>query len=304
MLIPRHLQKGDKIAIVSPASSVLPEYIDGAAALLIAEGFDPVVMPHAKGPASGSFAACDSDRLADLTLALNDPAIRAIFCSRGGYGCNHIIDRIPATLITSDPKWLIGFSDISALHALWLSAGVVSLHAPMAKHLTLMPANDECTRMLIRTLKEGLPMEYILPSHPLNRMGEAEGIITGGNLAVINGLADTPFDPFSRIARDKTILFIEDIGENIYEVERMLIRLRLAGHLDKLAALIVGQFTEYRPDKNHPDMETMIAARVADTDFPVIFNFPAGHIDRNLPIPLGATAHILVTPTQTSLSFS
>lgn len=301
MITPVPLHPGDRIAIISPATIVNPDYIDGAAALLTAEGFVPVVMPHAKGPSSGSFAASDSARLDDITEAYRDPSVRAILCARGGYGCNHLIDKIPAELISADPKWLIGFSDISALHALSQYAGVVSLHAPMAKHLTQLGADHYCTQSLLRILREGLPVEYFVPPHPFDRPGEAEGILVGGNLAVINGLAATPFDPMGNTGDVPKILFIEDISEAIYAVERMLIRLRLAGQLDKLKGLIVGQFTEYKADRNHPDMETMISRLLGEVEFPVLFDFPAGHTGDNLPLALGARAVLSVTPEGSSL---
>lgn len=301
MITPAPLRTGDRIAIVSPATIVKPDYIDRAAALLAAEGFEPLVMPHAKGPSCGSFAASDADRLADLTEAYRDSSIRAILCARGGYGCNHLIDKIPVRFINSDPKWLIGFSDISALHALSQHAGVVSLHAPMAKHLTQLGNEHYCTHSLLRILREGLPVEYFVPPHPFDRRGEAEGMLVGGNLAVINGLAATPFDPMALSKDVAKILFIEDISEAIYAVERMLIRMRLAGQLDSLKGLIVGQFTEYKPDRNHPDMETMISRLLGEVNFPVMFGFPAGHTDDNLPLPLGAHASIAVTAEGSTL---
>lgn len=301
VITPASLKPGDRIAILSPASIVNPDYIDGAANLLASEGFEPVIMPHAKGPACGSYAASDSDRLADLTDAYRDNSIRAILCARGGYGCNHLLDRLPTELIMGDPKWLIGFSDISALHALSQHAGVISLHAPMAKHLTQLGADHYCTRALIRILREGLPVEYFIPPHPLDRQGDAVGILIGGNLAVINGLAATPFDPLATQLDSPKILFIEDISEAIYAVERMLIRLKLSGQLDNLAALIVGQFTEYRADRNHPDMETMISGLLDEVNYPVLFGFPAGHTDDNLPLPFGAHATLSVTSDGSTL---
>ena len=347
MTYPAPLKPGDTVAIISPASVVNPDYIDGAARFFEAEGFRVIVMPHAKGPASGSYAASDADRLADILAALRDPGIRAILCARGGYGCNHLLPHIPLDLIASDPKWLVGFSDISALHALWLRAGVPSLHAPMAKHLTLLPPDHYCTRTLIRFLTEPAPLPFptepltvggrvakaagfcsnsplltphsslLTPPHPLNHPGTAEGILIGGNLAVINGLSATPFDPLGALSSPASVacdgrrlLFIEDIAEQIYAVERMLIRMLLAGQLRDIAGLIVGHFTEYRPDRNHPDMETMIS-RLLDTyadylpsNFPVAFGFPAGHTDDNLPLLLGAPALLEVTPDTTRLIFN
>lgn len=304
---PENLKIGDKIAILSPATTVKPDYIDHAVKALEAEGLNPVIMPHAKGPAQGTYAASDADRLSDILTAITDPHIKAILCARGGYGCNHLLHNIPVTLIAENPKWLIGFSDISALHALWQKAGVISLHAPMAKHLSLLPADDYCTRAMMHILFDGLPIKYITPAHPLNTPGESEGIIAGGNLAVINGLAATPFDPMIMAnSDDGMILFIEDIAEKIYAVERMLIRLILSGQLQKCKALVVGHFTEYNPDSNHADMEHMIRDLLDryDIKIPVAFGFPAGHTDDNLPLPLGARVSISVTPDSTILTLA
>ncbi|MDE6006083.1 MAG: LD-carboxypeptidase [Muribaculaceae bacterium] len=308
MIVPPSLQSGDVVAIVSPATIVKEEYIDGASEFLRSEGFTPRVMPHAKGASSGSYAASDEDRLADLREAFQDSDVKAILCARGGYGCNHLLEGVGEELVREHPKWLIGFSDVSALHALSGRAGVVSLHAPMAKHLATLPCDQYCTRALMRILTEGLPIEYIAPPHPFNREGESEGMLIGGNLAVINGLADTPYDPF-RIAREAgethPILFIEDISEAIYAVERMLIRLHLGGHLKSLGGMVVGAFTEYRADRNHADMESMISALLDryGYEFPTAFGFPAGHTDDNLPLPMGATARLSVTAEGTTLTF-
>lgn len=304
MQVPKNLKKGDRIAILSPASTVNAAYVDGAAEFFRQEGYEPVVMPHAKGPSAGSYAASDPDRIADLRDAYIDDSIRAVLCARGGYGCNHLIHRIPEDLIADNPKWLIGFSDITALHALSQKAGVLSLHAPMAKHLTTLPADHYCTRALMNILENGLPVEYKSPSHTLAQTGIAEGAIIGGNLAVFNGLSDTPYDPL-RIPGPK-ILLIEDIAEAIYAVERMLIRLKLSGRLSEVTGIIFGQFTDYRPDRNFQTMEEMISNlfKIHNSKFkiPIALSFPVGHTDDNLPIPLGASARLTVTPQSTTLT--
>lgn len=315
--VPKPLAPGDKIAIVSPASVVNPDYIDGAAAFFRAEGFEPVVMPHAKGPSCGSFAAPDSERLEDLVNAYRDPSIRAVLCARGGYGCNRLLPLLPPRLMIDNSKWLIGFSDISALHAFNyvprdLSAAKSgdfnffhgALHSPMAKHLSTLSADHYCTRALMRILTEGLPVKYEVPSHPLAGFGEAEGTLIGGNLAVINGLADTPYDPL-RVPGPK-ILFIEDVSEAIYAVERMLIRLKLSGRLEEVTGIIAGQFTEYRPDRNFETMEEMIVRTLSSgsslPNRPLALGFPAGHTEDNLPLPLGARARLTVTSSVTTLA--
>lgn len=288
------------MAIISPSSPVKEEFIDGAVDFLASEGYSPVVMPHAKGPASGSYAARGADRLDDMLAAWEDSSIRAILCSRGGYGAVHLLPRINPDFLRRDPKWLIGYSDISALHALLLHAGIASIHAPMAKHLTEENPEDPSTRALMDILRGEFPMEYHVAPHPHNILGEAEGILAGGNLAVLNGLFGTDFD----ILREGTILFIEDISEAIYAVERMLYHILLSGGFDKVSGIIVGRFTEYRADKNFERMEDMISdflQREGLAGIPVAFDFPVGHVKENLPLVEGARVHLIVEESGVSL---
>lgn len=296
--IPPPLRSGDKIAIISPATTVKEEYVTGAVEMLCRTGFKAEVMPSALGPADGSFAANLDSRLADLRNALSDPETKCILCARGGYGCVHLLPHISEEEIRRNPKWIIGFSDISALHALWLKAGIASLHAPMAKHLTLLPPDDISTASMLGILEGKQTMDYTVASSPYNRPGEAIGRLRGGNLAVLNGLAATPYDILQVDGNEDVILFIEDIAEAIYAVERMLFRLNLAGVLNRIRGLIVGQFTEYRPDRNYSTMEEMISAllsRCGIDSIPVAFNFPTGHVDYNLPLIEGDRVRLTVT---------
>lgn len=313
VIFPPSLRRGDRIAVISPATTVKSEFVEGGVKVLEEAGFRPAVARHALGPALGSYAASDSDRLDDLLSALSDPGIRAIYCARGGYGCVHLLKHIPADLLRNDPKWLLGFSDISALHALWQTCGVASVHAPMMKHLSLFGLNDPCSKMIMEIISasDGISsssrdFSISSESHPLNRLGVAEGILRGGNLAVLDGLAATPFDMLDVKDRENVILFIEDIAEPIYKVERMLTRLYLAGALSKVKGLVVGQFTEYKADSNFTTMEDMIAARLSQWGFdklPVAFNFPIGHVDRNMPVVLGAPAILNVGRNGASLQY-
>lgn len=303
---PQAVAEGGKIAIVSPATVVKEEFVTGAANFLRGRGYVPVLMPSALGPAAGSFAASHEDRLKDLKDAVENPEVGAILCARGGYGCVHLIaDRQLADSVTEHPKWLVGFSDVSALHALWQACGVASIHGPMAKHLTIESPDDPCSSSLMDMLAGNTKMDYTFPSSPYNRPGTATGILRGGNLAVLNGLSGTPFDMLSVADDEDVILFIEDISEAIYAVERMLMRLYLSGTLLKIKGLIIGQFTEYRPDKNHESMEAMIDAlltRCGITGIPVAFNFPVGHVSANYPLIEGAKVTLSVTPSQTALN--
>ncbi len=304
MMRPRPLRHGDTIAIISPATTVREEYIDGAARLLEGAGYRVRVMPHAKGPAYGTFAATAADRLADFTEAYLDPQVRAILCARGGYGCVHLIDSIPPQMLAADPKWVIGFSDVSALHAMMLHAGAMSLHAPMAKHLTTLGADNAYTRALLNALTTSEDITYTCAAHPLNRQGTASGQLRGGNLAVLNGLADTPYDILHVSSGTPTVLFIEDIAEKVYAVERMLTRLALSGSLQRAAGLIVGAFTEYTPDKNHSSMEEMIDRLLTrrGIDIPVSFGFPVGHTDINAALVEGAQCRLDVGSAEVKLT--
>lgn len=292
-LTPSALRKGDRIAILSPASAVDPQLVDGAATALGSAGFSVEVMPGAKGR-FGSYSGDFSARLSDMRSALADPSVKAILCSRGGYGCAHLLGHIEPR-----PVWIIGFSDVSALHALWLSRGIRSIHGSMAKELTLCraPGNEANLRLLhILTTGEMPAVEWGADS--LNRNGSARGVLVGGNLAVLNGLAATPYDI---MGLEGSILVVEDIAEPIYKVERVFHRLRLSGALDRIAGLVVGRFTDYRPGSNGESMEQMIRRMVDPYGFPVAFNAPFGHFDGNLPFVEGCRVEFRVEPCGASL---
>lgn len=321
MTQPSPLRPGDRIAILSPASIIDPALVEGACRTLSAWGFVPEVAPHALG-SCGSFSGTRAERLADLRSALADPGVKAILCSRGGYGCVHLLDNLAADpALWRSPKWLIGFSDISALHALWGAKGIPSVHSSMAKHLTLGP-DDDLNRRLLAILTrnpeccatgmaepacpatEGATPEVYFPEvswqapaeiAPFCRPGTATATLAGGNLAVISALQGTPYSSI----RPGTILMVEDIAEPIYKVERIFYQLRLSGVLGQLAGLIIGQFTEYRPSRDHNTMEEMLSQFSDDlpAGAPVAFSAPFGHIDRNYPLLLNTTATLTVTPT-------
>lgn len=293
LITPAPLQPGDRIAILSPAGAPRPQDVYNAIEVLRAEGWDPYLTPHALGR-SGTFSGTPEERLADLRGALTDSATRAIICTRGGYGAVHLLDSLDSLPFRDNAKWLVGFSDISALHALMHRHGIASIHGPMCKHIVAVDTTRADTtgiyaRALFGLLR-GEPMDYRIGAHPLNRAGRAEGTLVGGNLAVLQGLIDTPYD----MLRPGTILFIEDIAEPVYKVERILWQLRMSGVLERLAGLIVGDFTDYEPDVNHDSMESMIASMVAGYGYPVAFGVPVGHGGRNLPLVEGAGVEFTV----------
>lgn len=296
---------GDKVAFISPASSVKHEYVEGAMARFFDRGYEPVLAEYALDHTCGSYAAGRAQRLMDLYDAIEDPQVRAIFCNRGGYGCVGLINELTDSFIATNPKWIIGFSDVSALLAKWFVSGVASIHGPMAKHLATMSGKDLCTEALFKILETGGKFSYNFETSTSNHPGEATGILRGGNLAVLNGLAATHYDILNYSQEENYILFFEDISEPIYSVERMLWRLYLSGALSKAKALIFGQFTEYKPDKNFQTMEEMVSRFVNSHSIPpipIVFNFPCGHADINYPLVVGSTVQLSVTPTGCRLS--
>lgn len=293
MIYPPVLKQGDTIAVVSPSSIIKPQNVYKALPVLHDQGWETVVGEHAFDR-HGTYAGTDEARLADLKAALLNPEVKAILCSRGGYGAVHLLDELSKLPIEDNPKWIIGFSDISALHALMTTRGIASIHAPMAKHLADHGADNPDTQSLFAILR-GEELRYVLPHHPGNRTGQAEGLLVGGNLAVIAGLIGTPYD----VLRPGRILFVEDVAEPIYKIERIFYQLRLSGVLENLAGLIVGKFTNYSGDEDNSSMEHMIQRMVAPYDYPVVYGAPIGHVTHNIPLICGAGATLTVTDTET-----
>ena len=215
MIIPPYLKPGDKFAIVSPSGTVLSERVDGAVRAIEEWGFVPVVGEHCKGEYHAysviTHSAAPEHRLADLQWALDDPQVKAILCSRGGYGAVHLLEHLDLDALASNPKWIIGFSDISALHAAWHRAGVVSIHSPMAKHLTLHGIDNEISRINYNIITGNNLPRYSVAPHHHNRLGSATATITGGNLAVLMGLLATPYN----VIKPGNILIIEDVAEQV-----------------------------------------------------------------------------------------
>lgn len=305
LIIPPYLHEGDKVVILSPSSKIDKAFLKGAVKRLTSWGLRPVLARHA-GSSHGTYAGTVGQRLEDLQAAMDDPDTRAILCSRGGYGAVHLVGKLDFSRFRESPKWLIGFSDITALHNLWQREGFASLHAPMARHLTVEPEDDFCTLALHDILTgaavtpEGCCFGYTCEPHKLNRRGTAEGTLRGGNFAVFNGLRGTPYD----IPADGTVLFIEDVGERPHAIERMMYNLKLGGVLERLSGLIIGQFTEYEEKKQlGKELYGALAELVKEYDYPVCFNFPVGHVPMNLPLINGAPVRLDVDRKGVKLTF-
>lgn len=281
------------IRIVSPSGAIDPSYIDRAAARLRQWGFEVSEGQHARGH-EGRFAGTAEQRLEDLTAALNDPQTDIILCSRGGYGLQQIIDRLPKEVGTR--KTIVGFSDITLLHQWCALRGWESLHAPMCKHIAEW-AEDDRSLVNEREALAGQVLHYEIEAHALNRKGEAKGTLIGGNLSVLYGLQGTPWslDKVIDTMAEPPILMIEDIGERHYHIDRMMNNLRMSGVLGRIGGLVVGQYTDCEDD---PLMGCTVAetirAAAEEYRFPILFGFPAGHGHPNMPLWLGRETRLKV----------
>lgn len=298
-MIPPFLTAFDKVALVSPAGNIDVKYIDGAVKCLNEWRLKPVVGEFARGQV-GRFSGTMEQRIADLQNAIDDDDIKAIFCSRGGYGLMQIVDSLDFTSFEIHPKWIVGFSDITVLHSAASSIHVVSLHSPMAKQLT-EASHSESVRLMHNVLfGQALP-NCKIAGNELNRKGKVEGILVGGNLSVLFGLRGTHFD----LDAYNKILFLEDVGEKPYHIDRMMQNLKMGGVLENLKGLVVGRFTDYEEDPlMGKTVYEIIADAVSEYDYPVCFNFPAGHVDENnMPLLLGAEVKLSVADDKAELVY-
>lgn len=299
MITPPYLKPGDKIAIVSPARKIFKEQVETAIKVFrdweleVVEGVHLYDSYH-------QFAGSDDDRREDLQKMLDDDEVRAIMCSRGGYGTVRIIDQLNFDRFIRNPKWIIGYSDVTVLHShIHRHFGIETLHA-------VMPVNfkSPCDKNpSVTTLKKALwgkELEYSFPANPSSRKGKAEGVIVGGNLSILYSLAGTPSD----INTDGKILFIEDLDEYLYHIDRMIMNLKRSGKLRNLKALVVGGMTDMRDNEVPYDKtaEVIIMDAVAEYDYPVSLNFPAGHLDDNRALIMGGKVSLEILD-QTTLSF-
>ena len=284
IITPPPMREGDRTAILSPSGIVKPQNVYGAVDVLQDLGWEPYVCEHALNR-HGTYAGTADERYADLEKAILDPSTRAIMCSRGGYGAVHLMERLNKLPLRDNAKWIIGFSDISAIHALMSAHGIKSIHGHMTSHLNSSRGKDDDSLALFDILR-GEHVGYDFPSHRYNRTGSASGKLLGGNLAVIAGLIGTPFN----VVEPDTILFLEDVSEPVYKIERIMYQLRLSGVLGRLAGLVVGRFTEYSPDVDNASMEAMIRDMVSPYSYPVAFNAPIGHVSHNIPLTVSGDA--------------
>ncbi|GAB2987411.1 LD-carboxypeptidase [Mucilaginibacter puniceus] len=281
-LAPPYLKKGDKVAITCPAKK-LPAPMTDAVKLLRSWGLE-VILGDTLNASYHQFAGDDELRTKDLQRFIDDDSIKAIFAARGGYGTMRIIDRIDFSRFLQNPKWIIGFSDITVLHAhIYSNYNIQSIHGQMPINI------PDASAKSLETLRKSLfgeELTYDVKLNPLNRTGEASGVLIGGNLSLLVAISGSASD----MDYSGKILFIEDVGEYLYAIDRLIRTLDRAGKLKNLAGLIVGGFTGVK-DNDIPFGQTVpeiIMEVVKNNNYPVCFDFPAGHIPDNRSLVLGA----------------
>ncbi|SDM07163.1 S66 peptidase family protein [Chryseobacterium taihuense] len=297
-IFPKSLKKGDKIAIISPAGSVEPAQLEKGLEMIKSKGYEPVLGEnlYTKFSNGYNYAGTESERLKDINWALNDSEISAIWTSRGGYGCQHLLEGLNLKEFAKNPKWYIGYSDNTVIQSYLLKKGFVSIHGQTIKTSSFGVTTESYD--LIFDILKGKKPKYSLKSHQLDRKGNIEGELIGGNLALIYALLGTKY---SFDFNDK-ILFIEEIGEKFYALDRMMMSLELAGVFKKIKGLIIGGMTNMGDEKDNSQYEEsydefafkLISDRISKYDFPVVFGFPNGHIKDNRPLIIGSEIKMMI----------
>ncbi|MBS1745365.1 MAG: LD-carboxypeptidase [Bacteroidetes bacterium] len=297
--VPPYLKQGDTIAIICPSGFMPLDRMQTCIETLQQWDFN-VVMGKTAGQQFNYFSGTDEERLDDLQSMLDDNTVQAIYCGRGGYGLSRIIDRINFQKFIEHPKWIIGYSDITLLHThIFSNLQIATLHAPMAGAFNEMEKNAMYIQSVLDSLS-GIKQSYTVTSHPNNRPGICEGQLVGGNLSLLAHVIGSSSD----INTKNKILFIEDIGEYKYNIDRMLMQLKRAGKLKELSGLIVGKFTDIK-DTTIPfgqDIYELIADKVYEYEYPVCFDFPVGHVPENFALKVGVKFQLKLTDENVNLS--
>tara|TARA_Y100001968_G_scaffold107048_1_gene96768 strand:- start:5878 stop:6879 length:1002 start_codon:yes stop_codon:yes gene_type:complete len=303
LIKPEYLTKGDTIAIVAP-SGVLKNYdnyINKAKELLKSWGLNVIVGKNVFND-DGHFAGTDNERTLDFQNALDDKSIKGIWCARGGYGAVRVIDNLNFEKYKLEPKWIIGYSDITAIHNELHILNSESIHAIMCKSLNELDIdNSESVSLLKKTLF-GEKISYKIKTNSYNIEGSTSGKLVGGNLTLLHCMLGSK----SSINTEGKILFIEDLGEYLYHIDRMLYSLKRAGYFDNLNGLIVGDFTDLRKNTTPfgRNLKELILEIVSDYNIPVLFDFPAGHGKENFPLILGREIELIVEKEDSNIIFS
>ncbi|TDD99891.1 LD-carboxypeptidase [Flavobacterium cellulosilyticum] len=297
MKIPPYLQKGDTVAIVSTARKNIDDNLKPAIDLLHRWGLE-VLIGKTIGLDDNQLAGTDEQRAADFQTQMDNPNIKAIWCMRGGYGTVRMIDLLDFTKFKQNPKWIVGFSDVTVIHSYLNTLHIASLHGAMP--ITVGRASEESIESLRKSLF-GEPLDYQLPFDPANRLGAAKGEIVGGNLSILYSMMGSN----AQIDCKGKILFIEDVDEYLYHIDRMMMNLKRCGCFDGLSGLIVGTMTKMN-DNDIPwgkNANQIIADVTKGYSFPVLYNFPAGHFRDNRALILGKQVSLELNATTSKLTF-
>ena len=300
---PENLKIGDTISIIAP-SGVLKDYeqyMEKSISLMESWGLN-VVLGSTIYETYGHFSSTDINREKDFQKAIDDNKIKAIWCARGGYGAMRIIDNINYDNLSKNPKWVIGYSDITAIHNDIHNLGVESLHGVMCKSLEDISEDDDSISKLKDILFEEGELKYIIERNEYNIIGEASGKLVGGNLTLLQSLLQSK----SSIDTTNKIIFIEDVGEYLYHIDRMLHSLKRADYFSKCSGLIVGDFTDIKKNETKfgKNLHEIINEIVEEYNIPVMYGFPAGHGEKNLPLIFGRNVQIIVSENKSEIRFS
>lgn len=298
MTVPPYLKRGDTIAICCPAGYITAEKITNCIITLKQQEYKVIVGENAGSNSDNYFSGTDEERINEFQRFLDDKKINAILCARGGYGISRIIDKLCFKKFLKRPKWIIGFSDVTVLHSyLYTNHKIISLHASMAAAFNGAAENDNVKTMLAALT--GKKTVYDIDADISNKIGTAKGKLVGGNLSLFtNGIGTS-----SDVNTKNCILFLEDLDEQLYHIDRMFVQLKRSGKLKKLAGLIIGGFTDLK-NTDRPFGKTIydiVLELVAQYDYPVCFNFPVSHGENNLALKHGMKHQFIVKEEGVSL---
>ena len=294
---PPYLKPGDKVAFISPAYWVPQEAIQLAAETIKGWGLQPVIGPHTNNLNVNAYAGTADERAADLQWAFEDSSIKAIICSRGGYGSLHLLSRIPPEYFQKNPKWLIGHGDITTLLYAVANAGIMSIHGPMAFQIA---GSQEPATSLTRAILFGTLPQYKIPGNPYNRTGHAEGVLIGGNLSSYSAISGTRYH---LPPKKDIILFVEEVEESLHSIDRLFYMLSLQNDFERVKGIIFGSFNSVKYDLQYGCVEQMLIAHLAKYDIPVCCGFPVGS-NSCIPLIEGAPCSLDVTTDSATLTFN
>ena len=301
LIRPPHLRKGDTIIILAPAGKIKDRSAVDAGIKLANHWGLVVFFGNHLLSQDNTFAGTDAERLEDLQKALDDPRIKAIWAARGGYGTVRIIDELDFSKFMESPKWIIGYSDLTVLHNKIHGLGYQSVHGQMPLTIDLEdPVQKESIQTLHQTLF-GKKLQYKISSSQDNRLGDSSGQLVGGNLSIVYSMLASD----TNLNMNGKILFIEDVGEALYHIDRMMISLKRAGFFNNCRGIIVGDF-RIKSNEGNPfgkTLEEIVLDAAEGTEFPIVFNFPAGHVEDNRSLLLGSYVDMKVSKNKTRIKF-